>query len=149
MLIGSPVSYPWLQGESIRNPGHARPDGGGGYETGLYEPGHTGCAGVIVINSCTVTGESDRKLRQLLRRCRRDNPQAVLVLTGCMPQAFPETAAALEEADVFWATPPGGNFPPGMEEYLLRHQRVVAVGSIPPGLNPFRSGNFREGPGRL
>lgn len=37
---------------------------------------------MIVVNSCTVTGESDHKLRKLLRRCRRENPQAVLVLTG-------------------------------------------------------------------
>ena len=35
----------------------------------------------IVINSCTVTGESDRKLRQLLHRCRREHPHAVLILT--------------------------------------------------------------------
>ncbi|HBT64400.1 MAG TPA: hypothetical protein DEB10_07060, partial [Ruminococcaceae bacterium] len=35
----------------------------------------------IVINSCTVTGESDRKLRQLLRRMRRSHPAAILVLT--------------------------------------------------------------------
>ena len=56
-----------------------------GYETAEYTPGKQmpGDA-VIVVNSCTVTGESDHKLRKLLRRCRRENPQAVLVLTGCM-----------------------------------------------------------------
>ncbi|MBO5798081.1 MAG: tRNA (N(6)-L-threonylcarbamoyladenosine(37)-C(2))-methylthiotransferase MtaB, partial [Clostridia bacterium] len=61
-----------------------------GYDTAEFAAGFAGAGdGVLVINSCTVTGESDRKLRQLLRRCRRDNPEAVLVLTGCMPQAFP------------------------------------------------------------
>ena len=68
-----------------------------GHEVGEFSPGDptAATADALVINSCTVTAESDRKLRQLLRRCRRDNPGAVLVVTGCMPQAFPEQAAAL------------------------------------------------------
>ncbi len=114
-----------------------------GYETDLYEPGRTGCAGVIVINSCTVTGESDRKLRQLLRRCRRDNPQAVLVLTGCMPQAFPETAAALEEADVVLGNASRRELPARVEEYLLRHQRVVAVGEHSSRFESLQIGEFQ------
>ncbi|MBQ9082684.1 MAG: tRNA (N(6)-L-threonylcarbamoyladenosine(37)-C(2))-methylthiotransferase MtaB, partial [Clostridia bacterium] len=50
---------------------------------------------VIIINSCTVTATSDQKVRQTLRRARRSTPGAVIVLTGCMPQAFPEEAARL------------------------------------------------------
>lgn len=55
---------------------------------------------VLVINSCTVTAESDRKVRQTLRHYRRKNPQSVIALTGCMVQAFPEESALLKEADV-------------------------------------------------
>ncbi|MBO5670355.1 MAG: tRNA (N(6)-L-threonylcarbamoyladenosine(37)-C(2))-methylthiotransferase MtaB, partial [Clostridia bacterium] len=59
-----------------------------GYETDEFSPGQADIGeAVLVINSCTVTGESDRKLRQFLRRCRREHPGAVLVLTGCFPQA--------------------------------------------------------------
>lgn len=54
----------------------------------------------IIINSCTVTAESDRKTRQLLRRLRRENPNAIIVLTGCMVQAFPEKTNSLTEADI-------------------------------------------------
>ncbi len=54
----------------------------------------------IVINSCTVTAESDRKTRQQLNRFRRENPQAAVVLTGCMAQAFAEESGALSAADV-------------------------------------------------
>ena len=54
----------------------------------------------IIINSCTVTAESDRKTRQLVRRMRRDYPEAVVVLTGCMVQAFPKEAEKLHEADI-------------------------------------------------
>lgn len=52
----------------------------------------------VVVNSCTVTAEGDRKTRQLLRRLRREHPDAAICLTGCFPQAFPEAAQAMEEA---------------------------------------------------
>lgn len=57
-------------------------------------------ADVYVINSCTVTAEGDRKSRQMLRRFRRQNPAAVTCLTGCFPQAFPDAASAIPEADI-------------------------------------------------
>ena len=47
---------------------------------------------IVVVNSCTVTAESSRKSRQTVNRLRKENPEAVLVLTGCYPQAFPEEA---------------------------------------------------------
>jgi len=59
-----------------------------------------GKSDIIIINSCTVTAESDRKTRQLLRRCRRDNPDALIILTGCMVQAFPEKSSLLADADL-------------------------------------------------
>ena len=55
---------------------------------------------IIIINSCTVTAESDRKTRQALHRLRRQNPNAIIVLTGCMVQAFSEEAKLLYDADV-------------------------------------------------
>ena len=45
----------------------------------------------IIVNSCTVTAESDRKTRQLLNRFRRENPKALIVLTGCMAQVLKKT----------------------------------------------------------
>ena len=61
---------------------------------------HDGQAEVFVLNSCTVTAQGDRKSRQLLRRFRRRCPGAVIALCGCYPQAFPEQAAQIAEADV-------------------------------------------------
>ena len=55
---------------------------------------------VIIINSCTVTAESDRKTRQAVHRFKRQNPNAVVVLTGCMAQAFSDDAKALTDADI-------------------------------------------------
>lgn len=57
-------------------------------------------AEIYVVNSCTVTAESDRKTRQTVRRIKRLHPQSAVVLTGCMPQAFPESAEALTQADI-------------------------------------------------
>ena len=57
-------------------------------------------ADVIVVNSCTVTAEADRKTRQAVRRFRKQNEDAVVVLCGCVPQADPGIASLLPEADV-------------------------------------------------
>ena len=57
-------------------------------------------ADVYIVNSCTVTNFGDQKSRKWLRRAKRENPGAVTVLTGCYPQAFPEEAAEIAEADV-------------------------------------------------
>ena len=70
----------------------------------LIKKGHTSDDGKnadgVIINSCTVTAESDRKTRQLVNKIRRNNPGAVILLTGCMVQAFPESAKALGGVDI-------------------------------------------------
>ncbi len=57
-------------------------------------------ADIIIVNSCTVTAESNRKVRQTVRRMRKKSPDALIVLTGCMAQAFPEESNAITEADL-------------------------------------------------
>lgn len=52
-------------------------------------------ADVTVINSCMVTEESEKKVRKLIRRIRRENPQTVILLCGCLPQAAPEKASEM------------------------------------------------------
>ena len=54
---------------------------------------------IYVINTCTVTAESDRKSRQLIRRCIKKNPQAVIIVTGCFAQVNPSTVLAIEGVD--------------------------------------------------
>lgn len=79
-------------------------------------------AQVLVINSCTVTGMSDKKARQLLHRLRRKNPDSILVLCGCFPQAFPEQAAALE-ADVITGNTNRAQLPALVEQ--ARKEKVI------------------------
>ena len=100
-----------------------------GYETAEFSVGQADMGeALLVINSCTVTGESDRKLRQLLRRCRREHPQAIIVLTGCFPQAFPAEAAALPQADILLGNAARRELPARVAQFLETKQRVVAIG---------------------
>lgn len=57
-------------------------------------------ADIILVNSCTVTAESNRKTRQAVRKYRKTNPHAVIILSGCMTSAFPKTAFDLPEANI-------------------------------------------------
>ena len=57
-------------------------------------------ADIIIVNSCTVTAESNRKVRQTVRKLRRKAPEALIVLTGCMAQAFPEECKEIKEANL-------------------------------------------------
>ena len=61
---------------------------------------HTEKADIYIVNSCTVTSESDRKNRQAVRRLKRQNPNSLIILTGCMPQAYPEDCEKLIESDI-------------------------------------------------
>ena len=86
-----------------------------------------GDADVVLINSCTVTAASDQKVRQTLHRARRDHPGAVLVLTGCMPQAFPKEAEALSEADIVLGNSNRSALLPHILSYLSHQQRIVDI----------------------
>ena len=73
---------------------------GRGHTLAPWGPG----ADVYVVNSCTVTAVADQKTRQILHRVRRENPDALVALCGCMAQNAGEDAAAALGVDVL-----GGN----------------------------------------
>lgn len=58
-----------------------------------------GLDNAVVINTCAVTSEAVRKARQEIRRLRRENPDARLIVTGCAAQTEPETFTAMSEVD--------------------------------------------------
>lgn len=84
-------------------------------------------ADVFIVNSCTVTGTSDKKVRQTVRRARRENPDAVIILTGCMPQAFPEACEAIEEADIVIGNSNRGRLLEYIEKFMSTHQRIIDI----------------------
>ena len=64
------------------------------------EAGEAGLENAIVFNSCAVTAEAVRQARQAIRRARRENPGARIVVTGCAAQTEPEVFAEMDEVDL-------------------------------------------------
>jgi len=58
-----------------------------------------GVENAVIVNTCAVTSEAVRKARQEIRRLRRENPEARIIVTGCAAQTEPETFAAMAEVD--------------------------------------------------
>ncbi len=58
-----------------------------------------GVRNAVIVNTCAVTAEAVRKARREIRRLRRENPDARLIVTGCAAQTEPETFAAMAEVD--------------------------------------------------
>ena len=52
-----------------------------------------------IINTCTVTAESDRKARQFIRRAISKNPSAYIIVTGCLAQSSPEEISSINGVD--------------------------------------------------
>lgn len=60
---------------------------------------NAGMQGVIIFNTCAVTKEAERQARQAIRRARRENPDAQIIVTGCSAQIKPEKYADMPEVD--------------------------------------------------
>ena len=84
-------------------------------------------ADIFVINSCTVTSESDRKTRQCVRHYKKKHPDSTVVLTGCMPQSFPEMAEKLTEADIVLGNKNNKLLVSSLNEYFSASCRVLQM----------------------
>ena len=98
----------------------------------LLQGGFSACqtgedADIILLNSCTVTSTSDHKVKQTLHKARREHPHAVIVLTGCMPQAFPELAEDLTDADIVLGNSNRSSLLPHILQYLSTRQRIIDI----------------------
>lgn len=82
---------------------------------------------IYIINSCTVTSQSNQKTRQTVRRFKRENPECIVVLTGCMPQAFPEEAELLNEADIIIGNKTNSSLLNLLDEYSKFGKRIVNI----------------------
>ncbi len=90
-----------------------------GYTIVPFEPG----ADVYIVNTCTVTGIADRKSRQMLRRAREMNPDAVVVAAGCYAEA-PEVLPADPVADILVGNHDKGRLAEVLAEYLSGRERA-------------------------
>ena len=58
-----------------------------------------GLTGAIIVNTCAVTAEAERQARQAIRRARRENPSARIIVTGCGAQIDSNSYASMPEVD--------------------------------------------------
>ena len=69
-------------------------------EAGYDEVLFSSSADIYIINTCTVTSLADRKSRAMIRRARKSNPDALIVVTGCYAQVSPLEIKALDCVDL-------------------------------------------------
>jgi threonylcarbamoyladenosine tRNA methylthiotransferase MtaB len=69
------------------------------YETEAMKElaGAAGVQNAVIVNTCAVTAEAVRKAKKEIRKLRRENPDATLIVTGCAAQTEPETFIAMPE----------------------------------------------------
>lgn len=84
-------------------------------------------ADYYIVNSCTVTATADQKTRKSIRKFKRNHPNSTVILTGCMPQAFPEEAKELIEADIVFSNKNDGDILSLINEYNLNKNRLIKI----------------------
>ena len=97
-----------------------------GYERTEFE--HQ--ADVYVINTCTVTNTGDKKSRQVIRRAIRQNPDAVVCVTGCYAQTSPAEIMDIPGVDIVVGTQDREKMLDYIEQYRQERQPINAVHNI-------------------
>jgi len=100
-------------------------------ERELIARGHTlvdfdGAADAYIVNTCSVTAISDKKSRQMLRRARGQNPDAVVAACGCYAQTHADDVAALD-VDVLAGTNDRTGFLDLVERAAAEKRRIVQL----------------------
>jgi len=70
------------------------------YESEILKEKFAKVQNLVIVNSCAVTQEAERQCRQTLRKLRKQNPNARIVVTGCAAQVHPEAFAKMPEVDL-------------------------------------------------
>lgn len=87
-------------------------------------------ADVYIINTCTVTSIGDKKSRQMIRKAKKVNPKAIVVVAGCYAQVAPEEVAKVEGVDIIIGTSDKGKAAELVEEYKKNKQQIKKVDNI-------------------
>ena len=85
---------------------------------------------VYVINTCTVTNTGDKKSRQVIRRAIRQNPDAVICVTGCYAQTSPAEIMAIPGVDIVVGTQERTKLLDYIQQYKTERKPINAVGNI-------------------
>lgn len=84
-------------------------------------------ADIVIVNSCTVTSTSDSKNRKVINRVRRENPDSIIVLTGCMPQAFANDMGIFKNCDIVLGNVSRAKVVDAIKEYLRDSKQIIDI----------------------
>ncbi len=98
----------------------------------LTESGYTRAksskeADIVIFNSCAVTAESSRKLKKSLNSVKKVNRRAVIVMMGCLSQAFPGIEKDFEDVDIFLGNSNKNKVVSLISDYFKSKTRVISV----------------------
>ena len=84
------------------------------YESEILKEKFAKVDNLVIVNTCAVTKEAERQCRQTIRKLRKQNPEAKIVVTGCAAQVNPQTFAKMPEIDLIL----GNKEKTAIEKYL-------------------------------
>ncbi len=87
-------------------------------------------ADVYVINTCTVTNTADKKSRQAIRRCIKQNPDGVVAVIGCYSQLKSQEAQEIDGVDIVLGTQNRNELVKYVEEFIKNRNPIVNVENI-------------------
>lgn len=86
-------------------------------------------ADAYIINSCSVTGISDRKTRQYLRKTKKLNPNAITGVIGCYAETGTDAVAQIEEVDIVLGTAEKSDILDAVEAILVGSDKIIRAGN--------------------
>lgn len=97
------------------------------FENGWTIVNNSDFADVYIINSCTVTSIGDKKARQSIHKFKLINPNSIIVVTGCFPQAFPDKIKSLKNVDIITGTTNRSNLPNIINQFLNDRKKIINI----------------------
>ena len=87
-------------------------------------------ADICIVNTCTVTNMSDRKSRQMLRRVKEINPNAVIVACGCYAQVAKDELEKMEEIDLVLGNNEKKNIIEYIEKFIAENRKIEQIQDV-------------------
>ena len=95
------------------------------YESEIFKEKLKAYDNLIVVNTCAVTAEAERQCCQTIRKLRKENPEAKIIVTGCAAQVSTQRFADMPEVDLVL----GNKEKTEIEKYLIAKDKII-VGDI-------------------
>lgn len=96
-------------------------------QNGYHKASDASSAQICIVNSCTVTATGDAKCRKVINRVRRENPSCIIVLCGCIPQAFADQPEVFRGCDIVMGNTARRDIVAILSEYLADRRQIIRI----------------------